>query len=423
MLSKKELLPKSRIKLTIKAQAGQFRQAFEKCAELIGQKVKVEGFRPGKAPKAKVIEQVGRSYLETEALEEILQQTYHAALHEAQVVPTQVADIKIVEFKTPSEAAADEETILTFTAETDIYPQVKIDGYQKIRIKKKEEPEVKEDEVERVLEYLRKQRASVKEVGEEAVVKEGIWIEIGYEGSVDGVKRTDMINKNHPLVVGEGQLIPGFEEEIKGMKKGEVRTFAITFPKDYHAKELAGKKAEFTVRINEMRELVLPELDPEFAKAFGHDSMEELTQAIRANLKEEKEQESRQKVEEEVLDQLVKIAKIDLPGSMVEQELERMFAETKERLEKMQFNWETYLSQTGKTIDSLREEMRPQAEKRVRTGLALGQLIKEENLQPAGYDHAHEKPEHKHHEHQHEEEGVELIRAAVDRLLDIAAAK
>jgi trigger factor len=380
MLVQKKELANSRVKLTISVTAKEFQEAFQKELGVLSKGVKIPGFRPGKAPENKMIEHLGRTRIEAEALDSALSKTYAQVLKETGIRPTEVAAIEITEYTAPDSNTDPGKVVATYTAEVDIIPEVKIDGYQKIKVKKLEPPVIEEDEVKKVIDYLIKQKAVLEEVPEDVVVEKGMWLEIGYEGSVDGVKRPDMINKNHPLILGEGELIPGFEEALIGLKKGSVHTFKITFPKDYHAKELAGKKAEFTVTVKDVKKVNLPPLDLEFAKSFGHESVEALQKAIRENLHEEKEEKSHQELEEMALEELLKVAKFDLPKSLIDQELDRIWNDSRDRLEKMNFQWETYLQQTGKSMETLKDEMRTQAEKNVRIGLALGKLADLENI-------------------------------------------
>lgn len=380
MLQKTKNLPHSRVELTIIGTADQFQHAFKHQLQEAGKTVKIPGFRPGKAPAAKVLEQVGRPRIETLALDNLISDAYFHALTEAKITPVAHPEIDISEYKAPAETDPAETPVVTFVAKVDIVPEVKVDGYKKIKLKKHSEPKVEQDEYTRVVEYLRKQQAMIKETDEKATLKQGMWVELAYEGSVDGVKRTDMANQHHPMVLGEGQLIPGFEEQLVGMKKGEIKTIKVKFPKDYHAKNLASKEAEFVVTISDLKDMILPEIDDEFAKAFGHNKIKQLEDAIRKDLVKEKEEQSRQSQEQEVIDGLVKIAKLEIPLSLVEQELERLYKEAQDRLTQMNFNWDTYLEQTGKSIEQIREEMRPQAEKNVRVGLALGKVVQEEGL-------------------------------------------
>lgn len=402
MITDKKSLPNSRLKLTMVANAAQFRHAFAHELEHVRGDVSIPGFRPGKAPDQKVIERVGRQRIEAGAIDHAISDVYFEDLREAKIVPVANPSINVEKYEAIDETTADDKEVLTFTAEVDVLPEVKIDGYKKLRLKKAaDKPVIADEEVEKVIEYLRKQKATLNEVPKDTELKNEMWADLGYEGEVDGIKRDDMKNEHHPLVIGEGQLIPGFEEQILGMKAGEERIITVTFPKDYHAKELSGKKAQFTVTVHEIKEVVLPEKDEKFAADFGHPSFEKLEAAIRENLHTEKEQETRQKTEEEAIDLLLGVTKVELPQSLVEQEMDRMFEESKERLGKMNFNWETYLSQVGKTSEEIKEEMRPQAERRVNVGLALGKLMEEEGLN----------------------DQKDAGRVAIDRLLEIVSAE
>ncbi|MCC2631491.1 MAG: tig [Patescibacteria group bacterium] len=384
MLTEKKKLPNSRLKLTITATAAQFKHAFDHELEHISKDVSMPGFRPGKAPAQKVLEKVGRQRVEAGAIDHAISDAYFEVLREEKITPVQNPSVDVEKYEAPNENTKDDDAIITFTAEVDVLPEVKIDGYEKIKLKKNDVPVIEEEEVQKVVDYLLKQRATLKEVPAETELKNEMWADLAYEGSVDGVSREDMKNERHPLVIGEGSLIPGFEEQILGMKTGEERTIEVTFPKDYHASELAGKKAKFEVKVNEMKEVSLPATDEKFAEEYGHPTFEKLKEAIRENLHQEKEQESKQKIEQDVVEELMKIAKFETPQSLVEQELNRMFKESQDRLVGMNFNWETYLAQVKKTAEEVKEEMRPQAEKNVRIGIALGKVIESEGIKDDG---------------------------------------
>jgi trigger factor len=398
MIVKKEQQPESRLKLTLTANAAEFREAFKQEVAEVAKTVKVAGFRPGKAPEAKVIQAAGRQRLEAGALDRVVSKVYFEDLTKDDIIPVETPNVNITSYTAPDDSTADDKEVVKFVAEVDVAPEVSVKGYDKIKLKKPEAPKITEDEVEKVFDYLRKQNAKITETPKDAVVENEMWVDLAYEGSIDGVKRTDMASKNHPIVMGEGQLIPGFEEAMMGMKAGESKTFPITFPKEYHATELAGKKAEFTVTINELKKVELPAKDEKLAEQYGHKTFAELEKAIRENLDEEKIEQSQKQLEEGVLEELLKVAKFDVPKALIEQELERLFVESKARLEKMQFQWDAYLQQTGKTVEQLRDEMRPQAEKNVRSGLALGKVIQEEKIT----------------------NDAQAGRKAVDRLIEIA---
>jgi trigger factor len=380
MLKQKKALPKSRVMLTIAASAEAFRHAFDKELESVSVEVKIEGFRPGKAPKAKVIEKVGRPRLEAGALDQVISQAYFEGIKEASVVPVESPAVSVKEYKAPSEETANHEEVDSFTAEVYVIPEDKIDGYRKIRVKKPTKTEVTDADLKRVIEYLQKQQAQIKEGPDKMVIKEGMWVDLAYEGWLGGVKRADMASGNHPLIIGEGQFIPGFEEQLIGLKKGENKTFTLTFPKDYHTKELRGKKAQFSATINEVKAVELPVADDSLAAKFGHKTFAQLEKAIRQSLDQEKDEQSKRETEDAVLEQLLKIAKFELPAALVEQELDRMLKEAKDKLEKVKIHWEAYLKETAKSESDVREEMRPQAEKNVKIGLSLGKVIQEEGM-------------------------------------------
>lgn len=380
MLTEKKSLPNSRIKLTLTATADQYRHAFDHELEDMKKDVKVPGFRPGQAPAAKALETIGRTRVEAAAIDHMVSHVYGDALTEADINPITGPHIDVESYKIPESGTPDDEVVMTLTVEVDVLPKPEIKGYKDIKVKKPSEAKIEAEEVEKVIDYLRKQRAELKEAKPEAVLAMEMWVEIGYTGSVGGVSREDMKNEHHPLIMGEGQLIPGFEEAIVGMKKGEEKTISLTFPKDYHASELSGKKAEFKVKVHEIKEVNLPGKDKAFAANFGHDSYAKLEEAIKQNIHEEKQVESRQKLEEEILEKLLGLHKFEIPASLVDQEMERMFDDAKKRLDQMGFNWDNYLGQVKKTTEEVREEMRPQAEKNVRTGLLLGRIIEEEKI-------------------------------------------
>lgn len=380
IISSKKKLPKSQISLTISVQAKDFRHAFEAEAREAGERTKITGFRPGKAPIAKVVEQIGRKTIEAGAIDHALNHAYMEALAQEKIIPVSQPDVKLTSFNAPSDEDTDDKEALKFDLTVDVLPEVNVSGYKKLHVKTPQKEGVKKDELDKVVDYLKKQQASLKEVDAEVPAAKDMWVEIGYEGSIGGVKRTDMANKQHPLIIGEGQLIPGFEDQLIGMKKGDEKTFDIVFPKDYQAKELAGKKAQFTVKLNDLKEVILPAEDETFAKQFGHNNFSDLLEAIEKDLVKEKEAQYKGEVEKLVAEAAIKMFRFDLPSSLVERETERLVNESKERLVQMKLDWNTYLAQTGQTEEKVKEEIAAQAEKNVRIGLILGEIMKEEGI-------------------------------------------
>jgi trigger factor len=373
-------LPHSRVSFVFLVRAGAYRRAFEEELEEVSKSVTLPGFRPGKAPRQQVLASVGRQRIEAGALDRALPESYRAAIEEAGLHPVAPPELKMESYVPPLEGSDAEREVARFQAEVDVLPEIKVAGYQKVKVKAPKTEPVTEEELERVITYLRKQQAQIKDAEPDASVAEGMWVDIGYQGSVDGVARSDMTNPHHPLIVGEGQLIPGFEENLTGLRKGEEKTFSITFPKDYHAKELAGKKAQFSVTVHELRQLTLPEKDAAFAKQFGHDSWTELEKAIRQDLEKEKAEQRRTQIEQDIIGALLKLVRFEVPRSLVEEERERMYQEARARLSKAQVEWSQYLAQTNQTDEKVKQELEEQAERNVRTGLILREIVKTEGL-------------------------------------------
>jgi trigger factor len=399
MLIEKKSLPNSRIELKISVSAHQFRHAFDAEADAAGKDVKVEGFRPGKAPRAKVIERLGRERIEAMAIDHAISEVYQHTLAEEKIVPVAGPNVNVLSLTVPGPDAAETDVAMEFTAEVDVLPEVKIDGYEKLKVKKQADITVADEDVEKVIDELRQQRSNMIATEADATAKNGMWADISFKGSVDGVAREDMNSDHHPIVIGSGNLIPGFEENIVGMKVGEEKTFKITFPTDYHAEGLAGKEAEFTIAVNELKEVVMAPVDEDFAKTFGQKDLAAMRSAIAGNIREEKEEQAKRELEDSVLDELLKVAKFEVPRSLVEQENERLFAESKERFARMRVDWNQYLMQVGKNEDELKAEMADQAEKNVKIGFALGKVIQSEEIK--GADGA-------------------AMRQAMDRLIEIA---
>lgn len=399
MIKSRKDLPHSRVRLTITASVAQFQHAFDHELEAAAKDTKIEGFRPGKAPKAKVLQVLGRQRIEAAALDHAVSDAYYEALKEGNMVPVSSPNVEITSFVAPSEQSQDRDVAVTFDAEVDIVPEVAVKGYQKIRVKTPKLEEVKESDIDEVLAELRRQRAALEPVDADTKLENDMWAEIRFSGSVDGVKREDMQSKAHPVIVGKGQLIPGFEEHLLGLKTGEEVTFTITFPKDYHAAELKGKEAEFTVGINEMKAMVQPELNDEFAVSYGQKDLQSLREMVKNNLEQERKDKQTADLEEAVLAELLKVARLEVPQSLVEQELDRVLKENKDRFERMQVSWEGYLENMKKTEAEVREDIRAQAEKNVKIGLTLGKVIQEEGIEASS---------------------SKAMREAMDRLIEIA---
>jgi trigger factor len=267
---------------------------------------------------------------------------------------------------------------LQYEAEVAVWPEATVGDYKKLKVKKPTEDPVTEKEIDKIVEYLQKQKGEMKEVDRPA--KENDWVAIDFEGKMGGVVQENMTSKNHPVILGSGTLIPGFEKNIEGMKAGAEKTFGIVFPKDYNEKSVAGKKAEFKVKLLELKEVILPQVTDDFVKDFGHKDVAGMREGIKESLKKEKEEKRKLDTENLVLDKLLGVTKADIPEALVEQELDRIFARMERQAKSYGMTLEQYLLSMKKTQAELRGEWRGQAEKHVKVGLALGEVAKREKF-------------------------------------------
>lgn len=371
--------PHSVCVLNVKVTKGEMAHFTEHALDDLRKQVKVDGFREGRVPNDVLINKVGQAVVDAEALQHALGDTYFLAVQEHKLQPVENPQIDVKSHVTaPDPNASDETVVVEYVATVSVLPEVKLPNLDKLAVERKEIAPATEEEIEKVTTHLRRQKSLFKDLDRPAAI--GDWVDLGYVGSIGGVEKEGMKNEHHPIVLGEGNLIPGFEENVVGMKKGEEKTFSVTFPKEYHSKEAAGKRAEFTVKVHDVKEVVLPPYDKEFTSAFGFDDPEKMREAIAQNLKEERIEEEQNRVREEVLAQLDKHLKLDVPESLFEQEVGRMIDDLKKQVEASKLSWEQYLVQIKHTEEELHKEMRPQAEKHVRIGLALGAVVKEHEL-------------------------------------------
>lgn len=367
-----EKLKDSKIKLIIEIPAKDMSDFFKQTFEKLAASVKISGFRPGKAPRKIVEENIGVARILSESLDAAIQSTYYDALAKEKIMPISSPNVSISKY--PNYGLGDEVTDpMVYEAEVEVMPELVLGDFSKIKIKLPEKKTPKKEDIEKVLEYFQKQKSSFKEVDREA--KKGDRVEVSFEGYLNRVKMDNMCSKNHPLILGEGSMIPGFEEHIEGMKKAEKKKFSIKFPKDYHAKELAGKDAEFEIEVLDIKEIELPKMDDEFAKAFGHDKIADLNEAVKENLQKEMDQQNKNEIENAAFDKVIPLLKSEIPTSLIDREADRMLGDMQHQLQSQGINFEIYLKSLKKSIDDIKKDFRPQAEKNVKIGLILSKVI------------------------------------------------
>jgi trigger factor len=367
MSVKIEKIENNRVKLTIEVEAGKIAVASDRVYAKLAPNVKVAGFRPGKAPKDIVIKEVGQEHFEAEILDDILPITYYEAITAENLKVVGAPEVKVLKFVLTDG--------LTYEAVVDVMPEIKLPDLAKIKVKR-QATKVETKEVDEVLNDLAKQLSKYESVDRAA--KKGDRVEIDFEGFLKGLPFDGGKSQNHPLVLGSGSFIPGFEEQLEGMKAGEEREIEVTFPKEYHAANLKGEKVTFKVKVHSIEEMILPEITDAFAKEVGEfENLAKLKEDIEKQLVFTKEQNERKRVEDEILDSIAKDAKFAVPKSLAHEEQHRMIHEAENNLMQQGATLDQYLEMTGKKRDDLESEMLPEAEKRVKIGMILTQVAKD----------------------------------------------
>jgi trigger factor len=372
MQVKKERLEPAKIKLTITADQKLLDDTRQAVLRQLSQKLKVPGFRPGKAPSAMIEKQVDQAALQSEFVEQAVNQLYAKAVEQENlrpVAPPTIALTKFVPF-----------TTLEFTAEVDAVGDIKLPDYKKIKLDYKE-PEITGEDVDSVLENLRERGAQKTAVEREA--KGGDEVTIDFKG-VDAKTKEPIAGaagQDYPLVLGSGNFIPGFEEELIGFKKGDSKEFVITFPKDYGVEDLQNRKVSFEVTVKEISELAKPELDDNFAATVGpFKKLGELKADIKKQLEVERRQEARRRYDNELLEKIAAKSEAALPDSLVEEEIDRIEEEEKRNLVYRGQTWQEHLDEESVTAEEHREKQREGATLRVKAGLLLGEIAQQEGI-------------------------------------------
>lgn len=367
-----EKLEKNEVMLEIQVEEEKFSKSIHKAAKKISKQVNIPGFRRGKAPKVIVERYVGKDVLIQEAVEDIFPGAYMEALKQTEISP--------ITEPTISDIQAEEGKPLVLKVKLAVKPEVKLGEYKGFEIKKPS-TEVTDEDVQRELENMQNRYAQLVSV-EDGEVQEGDTAIIDFTGYKDGEPFEGGQAENYSLVIGSGMFIPGFEEQLIGMKAGEEKEINVTFPEDYHAEELAGKEVVFKVKVNEIKRKKLSPLDDEFAKDVSEfDTLEELKADIMNKLKEAKEQQAKSAVSRETVKKAVENAEVEIPDVMIERRLDEMITNMENRLRTQGISLEQYLKYTNTDINELREKMRDDAAAGVRQDLVLEAIAKAEGLE------------------------------------------
>ena len=339
-------------------------------------KIAVPGFRKGKAPRSVIEKMYGKGFFYEDAINEVLPDAFDEALKESKLDMVGQPEFDVVSI---------DDNGVVLSAKVAVKPNAKIKDYLGIKAEKKV-AEVTDEEIEKEIATIRERNSREVEVtdGESQM---GDVCTIDYEGFVDGVAFEGGKGSDYPLKLGSGNFIPGFEEQVAGHKIEEAFDVNVTFPEEYHAKELAGKAAVFKTVIHKIAHIELPELDDDFAKDVSEfDTMDEYRADVKAKIAKRHEDEADRAFEDAILETLIKKLKADIPEQMYVAETENFVRDYDNRLRMQGLDLKTYFQYTGLTLDSLREQMRPQAEKQVKLRLALEKIAELEKIEVTDED-------------------------------------
>lgn len=365
--------------LTIEVDAQTFDNSLDAAFKRVVKKINVPGFRKGKVTRKVFEQKFGVESLFQEALDKALPVAYMAAVQETGIEPVNQPEIEI---KQVGKGQA-----LIFTATVTVKPEVELGEYKGLEAKELDTT-VSEEDIQAELTKMQEERAELV-VKEDGTVEDGDTAVIDFEGFVDGVAFEGGKGTNYPLVIGSSSFIPGFEEQLVGVKAGESKDVVVTFPEEYHAEDLAGKEAVFKCTVHEIKTKELPEIDDDFVAELnqeGIDTLEQLKEDIKARLEEQKEYEAEIVLHDSLIDQVIDNTNIDLPEAMIETEINRMLQEFEQRLSGQGVTLDLYYQYTGSNEGSLRIQMKDEGKRRVETRLVLEAIAAAESIEATEED-------------------------------------
>ena len=379
-LTKKELIEKNKYELQFSVDKETFDAAVTKVYKKQVSKINIPGFRKGKAPKAIIEKMYGTGFFYEDAINDLIPAAYTEAIKESELEVVGQPEFDVVSI---------DDNGLVLSAKVYVKPEVEIKDYVGIEIEKKIAP-VTDEEVDNEINTIRERNSREIDVNDRAAELDDTAV-IDFEGFVDGVAFEGGKGTDYALKLGSGSFIPGFEDQIVGKKVDEEFDVNVTFPEEYHAKDLAGKPAVFKVKIHALTKVELPELDDEFAKDVSEfDTFDEYKADIKAKIQKRHEAEAENSVDDKIAEVLMEKLEADIPAPMFEAETENFVRDYDNRLRASGLDLATYLKYTGLTLDAIREQMKPQAERQVKVRLALEKIAALENLEASAEDIAEE---------------------------------
>ncbi len=363
-------LDKSQVELTITVSPADYQKHLEKAAVRISERAAIKGFRSGKAPYETVKKEVGEMNILNEALEHVIQEAFFNAVVGEKLDTVGMPKIDIEKLAPGND--------VVFRATVALLPAVKLADIKKISVKKEIKPTTEKD-VDETLNAIRGTRA--KEVLKTGVAEKTDKLVIDMDMYLDNVPVEGGQAHDYQVYLSEQHYIPGFNEQLVGLKKDETKDFSLDFAPTHYQKHLAGKKVDFKVKVKNVFERQLPEIDDELAKAVGQEGLTKLKELINSNISTEHEQKAEQKAEIEILDKLIDGSVFDaIPDVLIDAEQQKMFYELKHNLEHQGITIEQYLEQIKKKQEEVMDGFKAQAEKRAKAALASRQVAKEQKI-------------------------------------------
>ena len=360
-------LPKSRLQLELELPPERLSRAIDQAVGRLSRQTRVAGFRPGKAPRAVLERVLGPSAILDEALEQLVDQAYREAVRDQQIEPLTSPEVEVTQ--------GEEGKPVLFKAVVQVRPEVQLGDFEHFGFKPEVDP-VDETMVEKVVDQLRDTQAHLEPVNDRAA-QNGDYVIVAFDGTHNGEPFLGGSSKQMPLVLGENRLYPGFEDHIVGLRKGEDREFDLVFAPDFQVEAMRGETAHFALTLKEVRAKVMPEADDEFARSVGKfEDMAELTADLRERLEANALDRARHDFADKIIEYAAANATIDVPEILIDQEVDVVRDEMRSAMARQGISEEAYLSITGKTEAEIREQVRPQAEQRVKSLLVLTEIAK-----------------------------------------------
>lgn len=363
---------KNMVKLVIETTAEEFEKGLNEAYNKNKGKITLPGFRKGKAPRKMVEKFYGAEVFYEDAANAIIPEAYAEAAEESKLEIVSQPKIDVVQLEQGKP--------FIFSAEVAVKPEVELGQYKGVEVAKVDS-EVTDEDIANELKKVQEQNSRTISVAERAV-KDGDMTVIDFEGFVDGEAFEGGKGENYPLTIGSHSFIDTFEDQIIGMNIGDEKEINVTFPEEYHAEELKGKPATFKVKVNEIKEKQLPELDDDFAQDVSDfDTMDAYKESLVSQLKERKANEAKVKKEDEAMEKIIEAAKMDIPEAMINTQVNRMAEDFARRLQQQGLSIEQYFQYTGMTAEKIIDDMKPEALTRIKSRLVLEAIVKAENIE------------------------------------------